>query len=406
MLRAATIRVLLKRNGSHLRILAACCLALLVVATAPAVAAPKIADPAYLATIRDDSDNPLPRHRAPHEINLPGLMVPRGPRVPPVGPVRAQAEYETNDGILIRWGNYNTLHTAMVVPLTTADPPANVWVVVSSPTQQASASSVLSGGGADMTHVRFVTAATDSVWIRDYGPRFIDDWGKRAISDHTYNRPRPNDNNFPAVFGALLGEAVYDLPLEHGGGNFHLFRGREAYMTRLIANENPSYTEQQIKDAYLDYQGLDLTLTDPLPAAYDSTQHIDMWMLPLGDDKVLIGEYAASEGGGVPKSVTDATATLMQSRGYTVYRAPGWRSGGAHYTYTNSVIVNQTVLICQFSGQTERNALARATFQAALPDHDIVSVDCSSIIGQAGAIHCIVMHVPDLLFRAPLDEEG
>lgn len=388
-----------------MRTLAACCL-LLTFASSAAVAAPRTVDPAYLATLRDDNANMLPRNLAPHEINLPRLAPPSAPRVPPIGPVRAQAEYEANHGILIRWGGYDALQTSMVVPLTTATPPATVWVVVSGSAQQASASSMLTTGMANMAHVRFITAPTDSVWIRDYGPRFIDDWGKRAISDHTYNRPRPNDNNFPSVFAAQFDEAIYDLPLEHGGGNFHLFRGREAYMTRLIANENPSFTEQEIKDAYLEYQGLELTLTDPLPASYDSTQHIDMWMLPLGDDKVMIGEYAASEGGGVPKTVTDATASLMQSRGYTVYRTPGWRSGGAHYTYTNSVIVNQTVLVCQFTGQTTRNAQAVATFEAALPDHDVVTVNCSSIITQAGAIHCIVMHVPDLLFSAPLDEDG
>jgi len=126
-------------------------------------------------------------------------------------------------------------------------------------------------------------------------------------------------------------------------------------------------------------------------------------MLPLADGKVLIGEYAAGEGGGVPKTVTDATASAMQDRGYTVYRTPGWRAGGAHYTYTNSVIMNRLVLVCQFNGYATQNAQAVATFQSALPEHEIVPVDCSSIIGLSGAIHCIVMHVPDLLFRADHD---
>ncbi|MBN8481786.1 MAG: agmatine deiminase family protein [Xanthomonadales bacterium] len=372
----------------------------------PAEATLREADPAYLATIVDDLPPGLPRDLAAHERALAMPQAPRAPLAPPATIPRAQAEYEANHGILIRWGNYNALHTAMVVPLTTADPPSDVFVVVSGSAQQASATSVLQGGGADMAHVHFTTATTDSVWIRDYGPRFIDDAGRRAIADHTYNRPRPNDDLFPGVFGGQLGETVYAMPLVHGGGNFHLFRDRDAYMTRLIANENPSLTEQQIRDTYLAYQGLDVTLTDPFPVSYDSTQHIDMWMLPLGDDKVLIGDYAASEGGGVPKAVTDATATLMQSRGYTVYRTPGWRSGGTHYTYTNAVIVNQVVLTCRFGGSNAaRDAQALATFQAALPDHEIVPVDCSGIIGQAGAIHCIVMHVPDLLFRDGNDPE-
>ena len=372
----------------------------------------KRADPAYLATIQDDDPFPLPRNLAPQEINLPRAVAPRQPLAPPPGPVRAQAEYEANDGILIRWGSYNALHTDMVVPLTTASPPSDVWIVVSGSSQQASATSVLQGGGADLNHVHFVIAPTDSVWIRDYGPRFVNDSGRRGIVDHTYNRPRPNDDLFPGVFGAQLDEPVYDMPLVHGGGNFHLFGNRDAYMTRLIVNENPGLSEQDILDYYAEYQGLDVTLTDPFPSCYDSTQHIDMWMLPLDDDEVIIGEYAAGEGcpgqpntTGVPKSVTDATASLMQSRGYTVYRTPGWRGSGTHFTYTNSVIVNNVVLICEFNNETTRNAQALATFQAALPDHEIVPVNCSGIIGASGAIHCIVMHVPDLLFRDEFDSE-
>src|SRR5690606_37103930 len=124
--------------------------------------------------------------------------------------------------------------------------------------------------------------------------------------------------------------------------------------------------EQDILDYYAGYQGLDVTLTDPFPSSYDSTEHIDMWMLPLGDTSVLIGQYEASQGGGVPKAVTDATASLMQSRGYTVYRTPGWSSSGTHFTYTNSVIVNNVVLICRFNNETTRNAQALATFQTAL----------------------------------------
>jgi agmatine/peptidylarginine deiminase len=377
----------------------------LLLAVDPAMAATRRADPDYLATIRDDDPNPLPRNLAPHEIGVPLPQRPNQPSAPPSGPVRAQAEYEANQGILIRWGSYNALHTEMTVPLTTATPPSEVYVVVSGSSQQASASSVLQGGGADMDHVHFVIAATDSVWIRDYGPRFIDDSGRRAIVDHEYNRPRPNDDLFPIVYGAQINETVYDIPLVHGGGNFHLFGTRDAYMTRLIVNENPGLSEQQIIDDYADYQGLDVTLTDPFPSSYDSTQHIDMWMLPLTDSKVIIGQYDANQGSGIPKQVTDATANLMQSRGYTVYRTPGWRSG-AHYTYTNSVIVNQMVLICRFGGSyTSQDAQALATYQSALPDHDIVQVDCSDIIFSAGAIHCIVMHVPDLLFRNGFDDE-
>ena len=162
--------------------------------------------------------------------------------------------------------------------------------------------------------------------------------------------------------------------------------------------ENPGLSEQDIIDRYAAYQGLDLTLTDPLPASFDSTQHIDMWMLPLAHNRVLVGEYDAAQGGGVPRSVTEATVADLEGRGYEVFRTPGWQVGGsfgAHYTYTNAVLVNQVALICRFGGAyAVQDAAAAATFAEALPDHEIVQVDCSDIIGLSGAIHCIVMHVP------------
>lgn len=364
---------------------------------------PRQADPAYLATIVDDEPNPLPRGLAPWERRV----VPDFARLgstPPDGPVRAQAEYELSRGIFIRWGSWNALHTSMVVPLTTATPPATVWIAVSGLSQENSARSALQGGGANMAQVEFIHAPTDSVWIRDYGPRFIDNAGELAISDHDYNRPRPNDDVFPSAVASDWSVELFDLGLVHGGGNFHLFRDRDAFMTRLIVNENPGLSEAQIIQRYQDHQGVDLTLTDPFPQSYDSTQHIDMWMLPLRDKVVLIGEYASNQGGGVPRQVTEATAAMMAARGYKVLRTPGWNIGGAHYTYTNSVIVNQTVLVCQFSGYPTQNAQAVAAYQSAMPDHDVVPVDCSSIIGLSGAIHCIVKHVPEIvLFRDAFD---
>ena len=190
--------------------------------------------------------------------------------------------------------------------------------------------------------------------MRDYGPRFVAHAGTRAIIDHIYNRPRPLDDDIPVVIGADWDEPVYELPLVHGGGNFHLFRDREAFMTRLVVNENPGVSEDEILADFRAYEGVDVTLFDPFPQSYDSTQHIDMWMLPLADSKVLIGQYDASEGGGVPKTVTDGAADELASRGYTVYRTPGWNVSGTHYTYTNSVIVNQVALICRFSGYDSR----------------------------------------------------
>jgi hypothetical protein len=134
---------------------------------------------------------------------------------------------------------------------------------------------------------------------------------------------------------------------------------------------------------------------------------------------VIIGDYNDHPSSTYPaKVITNDAAATMEALGYTVYRTPGWNSGangynGTHYTYTNAVFINDMVLIPWFNGYASENAAALATFQAACPDKTIIQIDCSNIITYAGAIHCVVMHVPDpeLIFSVftpfePLEAAG
>ena len=366
----------------------------------------RLGNPEVLEALRSTDTRGLPKNLTPGErphLRLPDLTL--APRVPPVAEhLHSASEFERNEAILMRWGNFNSVLTEMIVPITTGDSLADVLLVVASSAQQASAASTLSSAGANLDRVDFVIAPSNSVWIRDYGPRFTSADNERIIVDHEYNRPRPQDNQIPAAIAAYLNEDRYEMPIAHGGGNFHLFANGEAFMTDLILDENPGYSAQDVIDLYAGYQGVDLTLLPALPAGFDSTQHLDMWFLPVDDQTVIIGDYASPPAGIAPSSltetvieVTELTTSLMESRGYTVLRTPGWRAQGfstAHHTYTNAVIVNDLVLICRFSGFTSQNAQAKALFEQAFPNKAIVPVDCSSIINSAGALHCIVKHKP------------
>jgi agmatine deiminase len=352
---------------------------------------PPLVPPEVLAQIKEDHPNPLPRYMTPEERRLP---LPQPPRSnPPTGNVFTPAEYEPAEGMLIAWQGYSTILTQMVVGATQGDPNVTVWIVVDNASEQTSAYNTLSAGGAVMSQVQFIICVTNTVWIRDYGPRFIFEDATRAMVDHTYNRPRHLDDAIVDFLAPLWSEPQYDLPLVHGGGNFHLFTNGDAFMTSLILNENPSQTEQQVKDLFHAYENVNLTIYPGFPTNFDSTQHIDMWMMGLGDYKVIIGQYAQSTG--QPYIITENATADMTARGYTVYRTPGWNSGGTHYTYTNSVILNQQIFISSFGGSyTTQDAQALAVYQTAMPEYTIHQINCSSIIGAAGAMHCIMMHVP------------
>lgn len=341
-------------------------------------------------------ETPLPRSLAPHELGLPLPEVVEGP--PPAGPVDTPAEYEHSAGLLIAWEQFNDVLSAITVAVTTHIPPGTIWVVVDDTGEQGSATAVLTAAGADLDHVRFLVRTTDSVWIRDYGPRFVFERGRRAIVDHVYNRPRPNDDVLPDYIAQQWGMDEYFIPLTHGGGNFHLFADGDAFMTDLVLDENPGLDAADVEQLFADFEAVDLTIWPGFPTSFDSTQHIDMWLLPVRDKVAIVGEYDVSTG--QPHTITEAAVAELQGRGYQVFRTPGWRSGGTHYTYTNAVVFNDLVLLPEYNGFPSENAQALAVFQAAFPQHAIVQIDSSSLVTFAGVLHCIVMQVPDgLLFR-------
>ena len=324
------------------------------------------------------------------------LLPPAMAAAPPTE-VWCPPEYAPMDGILIAWegsGRWTTILANMAREITTVGD-ADVHVMVDSTSERSSAMTKLQNNGVNMSRVVFHVVATDTIWIRDYGPRYIYQGQVRSVVDHVYNRPRPRDDDQPIYFANAMGHARYDIPLIHGGGNFHLDGLDGGYTTRLINNENPGKTQQEIADLWREYQGLDMTFFDPYSASIDSTQHLDMWMQVVADDVVVISDWVNNQGS-AQDLICEAAVTEMQARGFTVYRTPARRNSGTHYTYTNVVMCNDLVLIPSYTNGaiSQYNAQALATWQQACPGKTIVQINAQDIVTAAGVLHCIVMHLP------------
>ena len=342
---------------------------------------------------RSLDESPLPKGFSPAEKAAPPRIAPFV-FAPPSGSLHAPAEYSRNRGLLLRWtSTFDAELVAIATAISTTEPPAEVTVVVADGSGQNSAAAALAAGGANMARIDFLVAPSNSVWMRDYGPRFVLEDKALAIIDHTYNRPRPLDDQIPTVVGADWSLPTYSLPLVHGGGNFHLFADGEALMTELVLDENPGMTAVDIEALFAAYENLDLTIWPGFPTSYDSTRHIDMWMLPVRNRVAILGEYPESNT--VPHQITEDATAELAGRGYTVFRTPGWRASGTHYTYTNAVVFNRVVLVPQYAGYAAENAVAISVFGQAFPGKQIVGIDGSFLVTFAGVFHCIVMHVPD-----------
>ena len=383
-------------------------LAFVSVATPALLSGIASADPA-VSSPNEAESAPLPRSLTKAEA----AQIAREPivaapsRAAPPGAVLTPAEYDPCEGIMIAWegsSSWLSILAQMARDITTIGN-AKVFVMVDTTSERASASASIAAQGADMDKVELIVRRTDSIWIRDYGPRYIylgvqedGTGGVRAIVDHTYNRPRPNDNNIPSYWSGVRNEPYFLIPLVHGGGNYHLESGDNTgvgHATRLISNENPGLSDAQIIQHWRDYQNLETTLYTPYPTSVDSTQHIDMWMIMLGDNKVMISQWVNEPTASWSITSNNAAASFT-ARGFEVYRAPAVRSGGTHYTFTNAVICNDLVLVPSYTNSTAsaHNATALAVWQQALPGKTIRQINCQAIVTSAGVMHCIVMHVP------------
>jgi agmatine/peptidylarginine deiminase len=339
----------------------------------------------------------VPRSLTPAErayLNLFPLADPPS-TPPPTGPVRAVAEYEPMEGIIVAWegsGAQNSILAQLAREVTSPDGGGKVYVYVDTIGERDTAFASLQANGVDMSRVEFIVFTTDTIWCRDYGPRYVYQGGVRAIVKHTYNRPRPNDNLMPISFGGYKNHAVYQIPLIHGGGNYHLDSVNRGFATRLINNENPTLTEQQIIQLWQDYQRSQTTLFQPFPTTVDLTQHIDMWVQIFAPNKVMISEWP-QEPGSVQATICDSAAVYFQGLGYQVYRIPAFRQSNVHYTYTNVLVCNGVIVVPTYSVGSFNQA-AFDVWRAAAPDKRVVQVNGQALATSAGVFHCVVMHVP------------
>jgi hypothetical protein len=68
----------------------------------------------------------------------------------------------------------------------------------------------------------------------------------------------------------------------------------------------------------------------------------------------------------------------------------GWNTGD-YRTFTNSVIINKTVLVPTYDEQYDTTALR--IYRENMPGYRVVGIDCNNIIQASGAIHCITKAV-------------
>tara|TARA_B100001029_G_C15039721_1_gene442720 strand:- start:402 stop:1793 length:1392 start_codon:yes stop_codon:yes gene_type:complete len=277
-----------------------------------------------------------------------------------------------------------------------------VYCLVSASSQN-SAYNAFNNAGVNMNNVDFITGSTDSYWTRDYGPWWVVDGDNNvSVVDHTYNRPRPNDNEAPLKLSNHLDTPYFDSDIITAGGNYMTDGLGIGASSDLIYEENDDITINQLHNLMEEYYGITTYygIPDPNNTYID---HIDCWGKFLSPTKVLIRSVQNSH----PQydeieETADFFENSLSSYGipWEVYRV---------YTpnnqpYTNSTILNEKVLVPIMNSSWDDEALA--VYEEALPGYEVLGFTGSW--ESTDALHCRTKGVPDLemlqIFHKPHDD--
>lgn len=321
---------------------------------------------------------------------------------PPPGPVVTHPEWSTAQGVLLRWPigwpELRDTYTSMLAELQTQ---GIVYIVVSNRRAKNSAiADIETCSECSMTNIEWVTARTNTIWMRDYGPEFMfySNDSALGIVDLNYGRTRRKDDAFPKTFATTYDINYYTPNLALAGGNFQVDGNGNCFTSKYTAEIND---ESFTRTVFRDYFGCTNTyFIDYL--AEEGTHHIDMWMHFLTPTKVIVGDhtYYGDETLSYPDDVNDGIlddiADQLLGLGYDVVRIPQPASrpspfdGYTIVTYTNSNIVNNRILVPVYGLATDDDALS--IYEDILsPSAVAVGIDSNYIIDYGGAMHCITM---------------
>jgi len=356
---------------------------------------PQTPNPYDLRGLTKDPGPDEPRFMLDYELAYPAVSE---VRANPVAP-RMIAEWEKVQGALIRYplGISVDAVKAMATEL-------KVYVLCASSSQSA-ARTAFQNAGVNLANIAFITATTDTYWTRDYAPWWIttDVAGKREVRlvDVVYraNGVRPNDDRVPQVVASYFQQPAYfSLDFVCQGGNVMTDSKKAGASTDRLRDENPGYTEAQLKTMATTTAGLSpyYVITDP---AYpkDYIKHIDCWAKFISPTKVLVKRVPSSDS---YYSDYEAAAEQWRTRTnaagepYTVIRI----DGSAEAPYVNHVILNDRVFVPVLTSETspaDKAALdqIRAAYGSG---YRVIGVKAASGLPWLGtdSIHCRVNAIP------------
>jgi agmatine deiminase len=331
------------------------------------------------------------------------------PTAPPPKGSKLPGEFEPLDAVLLTWPWHYPSRWKPHIEFAKAIADAGVRVLLMSDERQDVQELYrhLTKAGLSPETVEILEAPIDDVWIRDYGPTFVQGPDGQAVlvanpyapAEHPY---RKGDNCAALAIGAALELPVYRLPLLIEGGNL-VSDGRGLMITSTATlDRNPEVSRADVAAIFQHYFGSDRTeFIEALPA--EVTGHADMTIRFVDEATVVIASAPAGHRWSrYFDDVASQIAQIQRSSGepYTVHRLPIAVSKSyptAFWSYVNCLQVNGTTIVPIFGEPTDDIALE---FFRSLGKGSVVGINFSDFL--VGSVHCQSKEI----FRGALGAPG
>ena len=335
------------------------------------------------------------------------------------------AEYAPTLGVIVSQPLLQSFGREDIVKAIVDAGAKNVWIVVprnsGESLQSSSFARLRQALGTNVNKVQLLSQKDGgglTVWARDWSPLgALAKNGELRLLDLNYYPDRPADDATGRAFAGFQNVSRVSVPVYNEGGNFMTNSRGDCLMTTRVTDANASASlpgdlvldAEDVRGYYQGFAGCrQLTIFPRMPT--EKTGHIDMWGKFLNDDTVIVNQISdetLDTAGGSERAFgqkiqafLEARATDVEALGFNVVRIPmPLPRLGFFRSYTNSLLVNGTAIIPEYSASSSDASLV-AGYQAEVQKtysslgYKTRFIPSDELIRNGGAVHCVTMQIP------------
>ena len=328
---------------------------------------------------------------------------------------RLSGEFEKQKAVLLSVSDLQYQHNGILAEIIEKSSGHGVpfVILVNDDKQLKSTVELLDSIECDLSHVSLYRLKLDTIWLRDFGPRFAETKSGAQSIDFYYNGQRPLDDKFPISWGELSKDDVSRIKWTLQGGNMQsngkgfafvssrLFQDNAIQLPHASSSTNVEFEKHKlVVDAFKKGCNIDqLLVLEPLRP--EATKHVDMFATFVAEDTVVVADVDSKVDPQNAKVLEYNVNLLKQVKidgePLKIERIKFPPRNGKYWSpYTNIILANNLLLMPVYdSDPPAAIEAALDVYRGLLPDHHVDTVNMTTMQKLEGALHCMSINVPD-----------